>query len=249
MKNSYTMRNLAEDILKEAKTPLSSQEIWNAAVEKALDKKVSYSGATPAHLNLYNTLNGDIKNSEKSIFAKVSKNPALFILKEKQNATSPEIIEKKIEQIEKSEESKSNNESDYGEADLHIPLAIFVDQDDHFSCKVKTIRQQKATKRKVSKSSGKVKDIWTFPDLIGIYLPFRDYHEATTDFLKKSNNPPLKVFSFELKKVLNSSNLRESFFQAVSNSSWANEGYLAAEEISDDPEFMQEMRLLTNYSV
>jgi hypothetical protein len=33
-----------------------------------------------------------------------------------------------------------------------------------------------------------------------------------------------------MKKELNFSNLRESYFQAVSNSSWANEGYLVTAE-------------------
>lgn len=40
--------------------------------------------------------------------------------------------------------------------------------------------------------------------------------------------------------------LREYFFQAVSNSSWANEGYLVALKYSDDSEFRDEMRRLNN---
>jgi hypothetical protein len=47
----------------------------------------------------------------------------------------------------------------------------------------------------------------------------------------------LKFYSFELKKELTFSNLRESFFQAVSNSSWAHEGYLVAAEVSADVSF------------
>ncbi|GAA7334988.1 hypothetical protein HpCK64_05740 [Helicobacter pylori] len=35
-----------------------------------------------------------------------------------------------------------------------------------------------------------------------------------------------KLFSFELKKDLSLSALKKSYFQAVSNSTWANEGYL-----------------------
>ncbi|MDE5925611.1 MAG: HrgA protein, partial [Helicobacter sp.] len=52
-----------------------------------------------------------------------------------------------------------------------------------------------------------------------------------------------KLFSFELKISLNFSNLKESYFQAVSNSSWANEGYLVVfEEI--DEEVLSELRRL-----
>ena len=40
-------------------------------------------------------------------------------------------------------------------------------------------------------------------------------------------------------------NLRESFFQTVSNSSWANEAYLAASKISEDEDFLNELRRLS----
>jgi hypothetical protein len=46
------------------------------------------------------------------------------------------------------------------------------------------------------------------------------------------------------KKELNSSNIRSSFFQAVSNSSWANEGYLVATSISTS-EVEEELRMLS----
>jgi uncharacterized protein len=49
---------------------------------------------------------------------------------------------------------------------------------------------------------------------------------------------------------LNFGNLRESFFQTVSNSSWANEGYLVASKISNDIDFMDELtRLSTSFGI
>jgi len=39
--------------------------------------------------------------------------------------------------------------------------------------------------------------------------------------------------------------LKESFFQCVSNSSWANESYLVAARISDDEDFMNELSRLS----
>ncbi|GAA8093444.1 hypothetical protein HpNP4_04400 [Helicobacter pylori] len=45
-------------------------------------------------------------------------------------------------------------------------------------------------------------------------------------FLHHTGQKRHKIFSFELKKELSLSNLKESYFQAVSNSTWANEGYL-----------------------
>ncbi|GAA7711076.1 hypothetical protein HpCOL12_00690 [Helicobacter pylori] len=50
-------------------------------------------------------------------------------------------------------------------------------------------------------------------------------------FLHHTGQKRHKLFSFELKKELGFSKLKASYFQAVSNSTWANEGYLVVFEI------------------
>ena len=52
-----------------------------------------------------------------------------------------------------------------------------------------------------------------------------------------------RLWSFEVKILLNRSNVRESWFQAVSNSSWANFGYLVASQIASDS--IKELRILS----
>ncbi len=49
-----------------------------------------------------------------------------------------------------------------------------------------------------------------------------------------------------MKRELNLGKLRESFFQCVSNSSWANESYLVAAEISKNDDFMSELTRLSS---
>ena len=49
-----------------------------------------------------------------------------------------------------------------------------------------------------------------------------------------------------MKKNIDYSNLRQYFFQAVSNSSWANEGYLVCLKIDEDPNFKNELQRLSN---
>ena len=66
------------------------------------------------------------------------------------------------------------------------------------------------------------------------------------DISKDVGNLAVKLYSYELKKDLTFSNLRESYFQAVSNSSWAHEGYLVAAEIDHDDEFLDEIKRLSN---
>lgn len=87
---------------------------------------------------------------------------------------------------------------------------------------------------------------WLHPDIVGVYFPFKDYSAETReiqDYLKISS---IKLYSFELKINLNFSNLRQSFFQTVSNSSWANEGYLVTLNLDDNTTFRDEIRRLNN---
>ncbi len=83
------------------------------------------------------------------------------------------------------------------------------------------------------------------PDIVGCGFQFDGWQKEVTAFSKAISNVTVKLFSFELKRGLNFSNLRASFFQAVSNSSWANEGYWVAAEISDDEKFIEELRRLS----
>ncbi len=56
-------------------------------------------------------------------------------------------------------------------------------------------------------------------------------NENLIAFSKKFDTLPVKLVSFELKKEISVNNCRECYFQAISNSSWANEGYLVGHHI------------------
>jgi hypothetical protein len=86
--------------------------------------------------------------------------------------------------------------------------------------------------------------------MVGFYFPIEDWHPDVIEFSRLSANNSLRLFSFEIKKSLNRANYRESYFQAVSNSSWANEGYLLAAEILQDDEFLSELeRLASSFGI
>ena len=58
------------------------------------------------------------------------------------------------------------------------------------------------------------------------------------------------VFSFEIKRRLTKSTYRESFFQAVSNSSWAHQGFLVTAEIDEDDDLLAELsRLALSFGI
>lgn len=84
---------------------------------------------------------------------------------------------------------------------------------------------------------------WVHPDMVGVeYNEFQE--QATRSLLKAAETKKyISLYSYELKRAIeNDHQLKEYFFQALSNSSWANYGYLVAFEISED--VMEEMERL-----
>lgn len=84
---------------------------------------------------------------------------------------------------------------------------------------------------------------WVHPDMVGV--AFNEFQESATRSLLKAAETKeyLDLFSYELKRSIDSDHqLKEYFFQALSNSNWANYGYLVAFQISED--VMEEMERL-----
>ncbi len=81
--------------------------------------------------------------------------------------------------------------------------------------------------------SGIILTSWACIFPIYKYFPYNKYERETLEFLQHTGQKRHKLFSFELKKELSLSNLKASYFQAVSNSTWANEGYLVVFGIED----------------
>jgi uncharacterized protein len=120
--------------------------------------------------------------------------------------------------------SKLNTIKSYEERNLHRLLSSYLKNTGIYS---KTIFHEQ--------SNGKDSNqIWTHPDMVGIrFLNLQT--KASQNFLKSINRvDTFKLSSYEIKKEINSdTELKKAFFQAVSNSSWANYGYLVAFEFSD----------------
>ena len=124
----------------------------------------------------------------------------------------------------KSNVVKSEKQKTYDERDLHKLLSSYLKNTSIYS---KTIFHEQ--------SNGKDNNqIWTHPDMVGIkFLNLQT--KVSQNFLKSIKRiDTFKLHSYELKKEINNdSELKKAYFQAVSNSSWANYGYLVAFEFSD----------------
>ncbi|ECR1995645.1 HTH domain-containing protein [Campylobacter jejuni] len=224
MSSKLSYKELTLEILKQSDRPLSVNEIWQKALEKGLDKKLSSIGQTPTQ-TIWNRLLTDKIN-----FLKTSIKPTTFWLKERENELL-KLDNKNEITNEKQEKNK------FHERDLHPLLVKFLYENLDFNLNCKTIYHEQSKKGKGGE------DKWNYPDIVGVYFPYDDYEKETITLLENIKQNSYKLFSFELKIALNFSNLKECYFQALSNSSWANEGYLVVlQEI--DSEVLSELRRL-----
>lgn len=127
--------------------------------------------------------------------------------------------------IEKEVETEPNNISkSYQERDLHKLLSSYLKNQNTYS---KTIFHEKSANSKDDYQK------WIHPDMIGInFLNLKN--KSSNALLKIINKADaFNLISYEIKKEIKSDyELKKCFFQAVSNSSWSNFGYLVAFEIS-----------------
>jgi hypothetical protein len=232
--NNMTFLELAERVLSEQKRPLTAIEIWTLATEKGYEKQLKSEGKTP-----WATLGAQIyvnaKDNLKSLFAQTDSRPKKFYLKSQANqldlsdtaiANEPTLIKKM--------------RFDFKEKDLHSYLTYFAYSQLH--CYTKTINHSQSTKKEFGE--------WVHPDIVGCYFPLEDWKQEVYELSSSIGNISIRLLSFELKRELSLGNLRESFFQTVSNSSWANQSYLVAAEISKELDFLDELsRLSTSFGI
>lgn len=238
---SYSFFDLAKDVLSISEKPLTYQEIWEIGKGKGFAEKIQTAGLTPWQ-TLGARLYVEVRDNEESTFIKVGKRPARFFLKSR----AAEIKSDTISSIEKEESVKTEKKTSFNERALHPLLTYFVYANPAFnrgkSIFTKTIYHEKSTKSGYNE--------WIHPDIVGFYLPLEDWRPSVIEFNRLSDNDSLKLFSFELKKSLNKANYREAYFQAVSNSSWAHEGWLAAPNILQDDDFLSELeRLASSFGI
>lgn len=97
--------------------------------------------------------------------------------------------------------------------------------------------------KRASNRNGPRGNIWLFPDLVAMEDLGAEWHKDIRDCVRHYGDPRCRLWSFEVKLKLTRSNVREAWFQTVSNSSWANQGYLVAAEV-EGADTMKELRLL-----
>lgn len=128
-----------------------------------------------------------------------------------------------IEVTQTNQETKKQK-IDFYERDLHPLFVSYLKSKDIFA---KTILHEE------SKNSKDDTQKWAHPDIVGV--KFAKFTNGAASKLLKTleKKDSCEIISYELKREINSDyDLKKSYFQAVSNSSWANKGYLVTFEIN-----------------
>ena len=212
-----TLKEAVLKSLDDLKKPRIYKEIYKHIEEK---KYFDFSNSQTPELSVSGVLTGFIQKGDTRVKRIKNENGGYSYYL---NINEQAVIIEKINEPEKNV-AKTTKKNTYEERDLHKLLSSYLKNLDIYS---KTIFHEQSN----NKDSNQ---IWTHPDIVGI--KFLNLQTKTSQgFLKLINRvDTFKISSYEIKKEINSdSELKKAFFQAVSNSSWANFGYLVAFEFSD----------------
>ncbi|GAA8154054.1 COG2958 family protein [Helicobacter pylori] len=199
--------------------PIKVTEIYDKAKELFEEGKIEnmfdYGGNTPdqsVSASIYTALS----KGEELPFFKAREKPVLIALKDAPK--EPVLNAQKI---------SAPGVKIAHERDLHPFLTYMAFGNENLKCYTKTIFHEESSK------SIKGIDRWLYPDMVGVrFLHAELSNENLIAFSKKFDTLPVKLVSFELKREISVHNCRECYFQAISNSSWANEGYLVGHHIN-----------------
>ena len=138
-----------------------------------------------------------------------------------------------VAEVEK--QTQTNKPGKLSEHDLYPLLCGYLHGD--LKLYPKRIDEKRATNR-----HGPNGNKWLFPDLVALENLGEDWDQEIRACVQQAGAQRARLWSFEVKLLINRANVRETWFQAVSNSSWANLGYLVAADIQESA--MKELRLL-----
>ena len=131
------------------------------------------------------------------------------------------------------------------EVDLYDPLVCWLRTESSPPVYAMRISESRAVGN-VRKGENK----WLFPDVVGVRYIADRWRPHVRELAGRSGEALSDLLAFEVKLKLSRGNLREAYFQAVSNTSWADEAWLVARSVDDTPEMWSEMRVLhTQYGI
>jgi uncharacterized protein len=106
------------------------------------------------------------------------------------------------------------------------------------------LHAQRIDEKRSSNKRGPQGNRWLYPDMVALEDLTVDWTTEVRNCVSEAGAQKARLWSFEVKLLLNRSNVREAYFQAVSNSSWANFAYLVAGDV-EGADTLKELRMLS----
>ncbi len=223
---------IIQSVLEAIKEPIKVTEIYDKAKELfekgEITNMFDCGGKTP-HQSVNSYIYTALSKGEELPFFKVREKPTLIALK---SAAKEPVLN--------TQKPSAPSAKIVHERDLHPFLTYMAINNENLKCYTKTIFHEESSK------SPKGMDRWLYPDMVGVRFLHAEWsNENLIAFSKKFDTLPVKLVSFELKKEISVHNCRECYFQAISNSSWANEGYLVGRHVdTHNPQLMDLLKRL-----
>lgn len=230
-----TLKERVLESLKAIGTWSKARDVYNYMVKNGIDVGVSKTPDATVSAML-------VTYSQKGVieYRKTEKGAGLYGLSEWDNHPNSLIFEDPdTEQNHEQDpmEDNTTRKEPMKERALHQLLCNYL-WDNGKREYSKTIYQERSNRNDSAQK-------WVHPDIVGV--SFVDTKQASAEELLKATktNEAMKLCSYELKIHLkNDYELKQAYFQALSNSNWANFGYLVAFDISDDSDMLDEMERL-----
>ncbi|GHS38439.1 hypothetical protein VN1158_13790 [Helicobacter pylori] len=212
--------------------PIKPTEVYDKAkelFEKGEITNMFDCGGNTPHQSVSSYIYTALNKGKELPFLKTQENPVLIALK---SAAKEPVLN--------AQKPSTPSFKTMPERKLHSFLTYMAFFNENLKCYTKTIFHEGSLK------SPKGMDRWLYPDMVGVrFLHAELSNENLIAFSKKFDTLPVKLVSFELKKEISVNNCRECYFQAISNSSWANEGYLVGHHIdTHNPKLMDLLKRL-----
>ena len=221
-KNISPYVQLALEVLKGKSESLSSDEIISSAKSKNLFKKFRIEESTPAHV-IESHLQSYLNSNGKSPYTYIEGKPLRFLdFKNLPKAGDPE------------DDGDNPDIFEGKEIDYHRLLTYFAYHNlgECFT---------RSTHFGGGAPGAKGLNFHLFPDLIGCSFLAKWQNDVEARRLASLNGgASIRLFSFEVKRELNKGSLRETSFEALANSNWANVTYIASpldDELLEDLDF------------
>ena len=210
--NAYTAREIAQILVNKYPNAVKEKISASKSLKTEEDCIGQWSAEIPVCKEFF----------EKNNVYLSSDRPRTYSMRADNKTVSGKIEDNTSDGTNVYQDKECNNQH---EKELYPKLAEYCK-----SLKIETLRIDE--KRSIKKGANSNR--WLHADLVGFQDLVSDFIKEAKECLIEYSDTRSFLYSFEVKDdFITVGNLRESFFQTVSNSSWANFSYLVAEGVED----------------